>query len=277
MAAATPPAVAEAPAIIQTFTQENVASCKGVGGTPTLLDNFLTEAGDLNGDGAADYVTDLAGLECTNAWSFFCGSAGCPVTVWLSGPQGYRVGWGGNAQGWKLRGKEVVVELHGQFCKPPRIGAQSCEVAMRFDQAPPKPANSGAPSAAPPAANGDWRTRQLGNNGLVAAEGPGTGTLSALSALCLRDRPVIMAALSESAGAPSVTFAFLFSDHKVEVTGIAGTATQKTYILDPRMGDIFVTGNFDLAKPDSAMNALMAAYNLENKAYPGGFHLISKK
>jgi transmembrane sensor len=51
----------------------------------------------------------------------------------------------------------------------------------------------------------------------------------------------------------------------------------QNFILDPRMGDIFVTGNFDLAKPDSAMNALMAAYDLENKAYPGGFHLISKK
>lgn len=51
----------------------------------------------------------------------------------------------------------------------------------------------------------------------------------------------------------------------------------KNFILDPRMGDIFVTGNFDLAKPDSAINALMAAYGLENKTYPGGFHLISKK
>ena len=43
-----------------------------------------------------------------------------------------------------------------------------------------------------------------------------------------------MAALSESAGASSVTFSFVFADHKVEVAGIAGTATQKTFILDPR-------------------------------------------
>ncbi len=51
----------------------------------------------------------------------------------------------------------------------------------------------------------------------------------------------------------------------------------QNFIIDPRMGEISVTGNFDLGKPDSAMAALMAAYDLENRAYPGGFHLISKK
>lgn len=246
--AAMPPAFAETPAKIQTFTQENVASCKGVGGTPKLLDSYLTEAGDLNGDGAADYVTDLAGLECADAWSFFCGSAGCPVTVWLSEPQGYTVGWGGSAHAWKMRGKEVVVRLHGQLCKPPRIGAQTCEVAMRFDQAPPNPAETAAPRTDPPArAAGTWQTRQSGNDGLVVAEGPGTGILTALSALCLRNRPVIMAALSESGGASSVTFAFMFADHKVEVAGVAGTATQKTYILDPRTAGLAAALSGDAA------------------------------
>ena len=173
--AAMPSAFAETPAKIQSFTRENVAACKGAGGTPKIEGSYLTEAGDLNGDGAPDYVTDLAGLTCANAWSFFCGSAGCPVTVWLSGPQGHTVGSGGSAQAWKLRGKEVVVGLHGQLCKPPRIGAQSCEVAMRFDQAPPKPAASAAPRAAPVARTaGTWRTRQSGNSPVVA-EGPGTG------------------------------------------------------------------------------------------------------
>lgn len=133
---------------IQAFTRENVASCKSVGGTPNLsgmrargagrtaegYPPYLTEAGDLNGDGRPDYVTDLAGLECVDAWSFFCGSAGCPVTVWLSGPEEYSIGWGGHAQAWELRGKEVVVSLHGQLCNPPRMGAENCAVMMRFDQ-----------------------------------------------------------------------------------------------------------------------------------------------
>ncbi|MDS9468823.1 hypothetical protein RGQ15_14755 [Paracoccus sp. MBLB3053] len=232
-----PPASAETPREIDAFTRENLASCKGAGGNPKLLDNYLTAAGDLDGDGRSDYVTDLAGLECANAWSFFCGSAGCPVTIWLSGPERYRVAWGGNAQAWTLRGKTVILSLHGQLCKPPRIGADGCKIEKRFDQAEPptaKPAPvAAAPRVAPTGATRAWRTRQAGS-GPVIAEGPGTGILIALSALCLRDRPVIMAALSQAAGAPSTSFTFQFAESQIEVPGIAGTATQKTYILDPR-------------------------------------------
>lgn len=150
-------AVADVPNEIQDFTRENIAFCKSVGGAPNLsgmriqgagqtteeYPPYLTETGDLNGDGKPDHITDLAGLECADAWSVCCGSAGCPVTVWLSAPAGYTVGWGGSAQAWELRGKEVVVSLHGQLCKPPRVGAQSCAVAMHFDQAP-KPEQSAA-------------------------------------------------------------------------------------------------------------------------------------
>src|SRR5690606_5744981 len=100
------PALACLPGEIEAFTQENIALCRSVGGTPNLSGlrvegageavegrpPYLTEAGDLNGDGRPDYVTDLSGLECVGAWSLFCGSAGCVVTVWLSGPEGYTVG-----------------------------------------------------------------------------------------------------------------------------------------------------------------------------------------
>lgn len=158
LSAAAHPARADMPPEIQTFTQENVASCKSVGGTPNLsgvqapgagqtaggYPPYLTETGDLNGDGRPDYVTDLAGLECVDAWSLFCGSAGCLVAVWLSGSEGYVVAWGGNAQQWTLRDKEVVVSLHGQLCKPPRVGAQSCEVALRFDQGPQRDPSAGS-------------------------------------------------------------------------------------------------------------------------------------
>lgn len=236
--APAPPALAEVPAIIRTFTQENMASCQGVGGTPGLLGSYLTEAGDLNGDGAPDYVTDLAGLECANAWSFFCGSAGCPVTVWLSGPQGHAVGWGGNAQAWELRGPEVVLSLHGQLCDPPRIGAEGCEVVLRFDPAPPAPAQPAAPRTVPRAsAEGAWRVRQAGSSPAIA-EGPGTGRLSTLAALCLRNRPVMMATLADEGGAASVAFAFQFADRVIEATGVAGATTRRTYILDPRSGGL---------------------------------------
>ena len=154
-------------------------SCRGAGGTPNLsgvevpvagqtgegYPPYLTQA-DLNGDGQPDYVMDLAGLECVNAWSYFCGSAGCPVTVWLSGVAGHAVAWGGHAQAWELRGPEVVVMLHGQMCTPPRVGAEGCEVAMRFDDnASSRPGAAGdpvaAPAAAAPPAPPVWQVRVL--------------------------------------------------------------------------------------------------------------------
>jgi hypothetical protein len=142
-------AVPDMPAEIREVTQHNIAACKAAGGTPKFSGIAMSEAGpgaenlvgyltetELNDDGLPDYIIDLAGLECVNAWSFFCGSAGCPVSVWLSGPAGYSVAWSGNAQGWGLRGTEIAVTLHGQLCTPPRIGAESCEVSMRFNQEP---------------------------------------------------------------------------------------------------------------------------------------------
>lgn len=144
------PALADMPPDIRIVTLEMIAACKEVGGAPSLsgltipgagltppgYPPYLTQA-ELNGDDQPDYITDLAGLECVNAWSLFCGSAGCPVTVWLSGPEGHAVAWAGNAQGWTLRGTEIVVFLHGQLCAPPRVGADACEMAMRFDRTPP--------------------------------------------------------------------------------------------------------------------------------------------
>ena len=161
------------PEAVAAFTRENVEACHGAGGTPALSGLAFPGAGvagadrpayatqaELNGDGQPDYVTDLAGLECANVWSFFCGSAGCPVTVWLSGPGGHSVGWGGHAQAWKLRGTEVILSLHGQLCSPPRVGADGCELALRFDGgaagAASPDARAGAPdtSAAPAPADG---------------------------------------------------------------------------------------------------------------------------
>ena len=215
--------------------------CREAGGTPRTLDEYLTEVGDINGDSTRDYVTDLAGLECANAWSYFCGSAGCPVSVWLSGPQGYKPEWSGQARGWRQQGTAIVVSLHSQLCDPPRVGAQGCEVAMRFDQASaPTSRSSTAPaeaqtgqSGATPANTEGWQLRRApGGNAIAQVSGP--GTLITLSALCLRDRPVMMAALSEATGARTATFTFRFADRSIELIGMAGTASQKTYIFDPR-------------------------------------------
>ncbi|MDF1834997.1 MAG: hypothetical protein P1U62_08965 [Alteraurantiacibacter sp. bin_em_oilr2.035] len=227
------------PADIQSFTRENYTMCREAGGTPRTLDEYLTEVGDINGDGAPDYVTDLAGLECANAWSYFCGSAGCPVSVWLSRPQGYKPEWSGHARGWRRQGTAIVISLHGQLCNPPRVGSQGCEVAMHFNQAPasrgssaPAETQTGLSGVTPTTVEG-WQLRRA-PGGNAIAQVSGAGTLTTLSALCLRDRPVMMAALSEAAGARTATFPFGFADRSIEVTGLAGTPTQKTYILDPR-------------------------------------------
>lgn len=160
------PLRAEMPPDIRAFAEEQVALCREVGGTPGLAgvqlagvavvpgpdaSPFLTTA-DLNGDGRMDHVTDLDGLVCENAWSLFCGSAGCPVTVWIAGAEGHSVAWGGHAQAWELRGPEVVLFLHGQLCDPPRVGAEGCEVALRFAAQPTLPQSPPGEAAATPAA-----------------------------------------------------------------------------------------------------------------------------
>ncbi|AKM09097.1 hypothetical protein AB433_02555 [Croceicoccus naphthovorans] len=44
----------------------------------------------------------------------------------------------------------------------------------------------------------------------------------------------MMARLTDEAGEPSLTFTFEFPDRTIEVSGVAGATTRKTYILDPR-------------------------------------------
>ena len=58
---------------------------------------------------------------------------------------------------------------------------------------------------------------------------------------------------------------------------IAPLMDGESYVLDPLMDDIYVTGSFDLAKPQSAIAALLAAYGLTKQSFPGGFEIISKK
>ncbi|MHC8494360.1 FecR family protein [Thalassospira sp. SM2505] len=50
-----------------------------------------------------------------------------------------------------------------------------------------------------------------------------------------------------------------------------------TFVRDPRLDEITVSGSFDLAKPESAHDAILAAYGLQESAFPGGFRIISRK
>lgn len=115
------------PAPVQAQIDSVNADCRGFGGNPSPEAKFLT-AVDLNGDGQRDYIVDLMYQNCSGAMSAFCGSAGCPMTVWLSGPSGYFVAGGGHVQGWELDGTRIRSFIHGQMCNPPRMGADGCEV-----------------------------------------------------------------------------------------------------------------------------------------------------
>ena len=120
------------PPQVQAQVDEVSTGCRGFGGNPVPAEGFVTNA-DLNGDGQPDYIVDLAALNCEGAWSAFCGSAGCPVTVWLSGPAGYFSGGGGYVQEWRVEGRSIRAFIHGQMCDPPRVGAEGCEEVSDFD------------------------------------------------------------------------------------------------------------------------------------------------
>ena len=82
------PAVAEEPpAALIEATEQASALCTALGGTPGILDGYMRTL-DLNGDGRADFLTDLGRLECDGARAVFCGPSGCPVAAWLSEPDG---------------------------------------------------------------------------------------------------------------------------------------------------------------------------------------------
>ena len=146
------PAAAQAPNLptaIAAFAGEQSAQCVAAGGTPRIGPAFATGV-DLNGDGALDYIVDLAGIECANAWSAFCGSAGCPVSVWIAGPQGHAVQWRDHVQGWTLDplGDEVavVVERAAVACPEGTQAGDTCSERLTFAAAPVAAATP-APSA----------------------------------------------------------------------------------------------------------------------------------
>jgi hypothetical protein len=120
------PALAQVPTGVQQGARQAQAECRSAGGRPNLLPAFQTTH-DFNGDGQPDYVHDYSALDCQGAASFFCGSAGCPVVVFLS--PGFRAQALGHAQGWTVEAggplPVMVLTLHGSSCG--RVGANSCE------------------------------------------------------------------------------------------------------------------------------------------------------
>ncbi len=234
LALALPPAARaqELPAVITAFATEQSQLCAEMGGAPRVGPAFAT-AVDLNADGALDYIVDLAGIECANAWSAFCGSAGCPVSVWIAGPEGHRREWGDYAQGWTIDGVggevAVVVDQHGGTCPGSASGAETCRQRLVF-AAPAAPAPAGdavaaeaeaapAPRAAPAEALessgvAGWTLRDV-PDGTPVAVSDGPGAVATVAVFCLGGQPWLAARMRAAPAAETVEIAFAFSRQTV--------------------------------------------------------------
>ncbi len=120
------------PAKVQEHVDELLAECREFGGDPVPEPGFVSSV-DLNGDGGPDVLVDLSKMNCQGALSAFCGSAGCPLIVWLSGPEGYFAAGPGHVHEWQVEGRSLRVTIHGQMCNPLRIGADSCVEVVDYD------------------------------------------------------------------------------------------------------------------------------------------------
>jgi hypothetical protein len=221
--AALPAGAVEPPPALIEATEAAAAVCRAAGGEPTILPGYEASL-DLNADGALDFLTDLAKLQCSGAWSALCGASGCPVTAWLSEPGGGHVGFDlGRLQGVAVRQAgdglpEVVATYAPTACNAEAV--EPCTRTWRFDSnAPEMPPVDAAPAAAapePPALTG-WTLRSVPGASPVAL-GAGVGDIASLAAFCLDGQPFLAITFHERPPAESVALGFAFSEGTVEVS-----------------------------------------------------------
>jgi hypothetical protein len=238
------PAAAEPPAALIEATEEAAALCSAFGGTPAILDGYRITR-DLNGDGRDDFLIDLARLECGGAWSALCGSSGCPVSAWLSGPDGGYTRFDfGRLRGVEMRDAAplpaVVARYAAPFCAAEAV--EDCTRTWTFasvspdtppvDRPPeaapapapapePEPAPAPEPEAAPAPAEAPvhpglagWTLRRIPGSSPVAL-GAGVGNVASLAVFCLSDQPFLAATFHQKPATDSVELEFAFSQGPV--------------------------------------------------------------
>jgi len=263
LALLAPPASAQGlPPALEGFADEQAAACREAGGEPRIGPAFAT-AVDLDGEGRLDYIVDLAGIECAGAWSLFCGSAGCPVSVWLAGPDGHARVWGDYAQGWEIVGAgaetALLVHRHGTACPGNATGVEPCSQRLAFAAgAVAAEAEAGAGTqalAAAPAMTlpdpepAGWTLRAVPDGDPVAvAAGPGLA--ERLAIFCLGGRPWLAVSLEGGPGPATLTVDFTFAR--------AGTAAGGEARSEAGAGGAYV---LDLA--DGKLGHLLAGRDVE--------------
>ena len=222
------------PAPLRKLTDEAFAECREAGGTPALLADYVRTA-DLNGDGREDYLVDFAGLNCAGAESYFCGSAGCPVSVWASTPRGLESAWSGPAQGSRIDTSAtppaVEVYLHGQFCDPPRVGAEGC--AQRVALAAPAEGAKAEAEAAPPARTAGWTLRAVPGAAPVAVS-PAPAPLREIALFCLAGQPFLAALPDTPPPGETLRHGFAFTGRALEATARREPSAGGAFVADLR-------------------------------------------
>jgi hypothetical protein len=215
------PAAAQGlPPEVQAYADEQALACTAAGGEPRIGPAFAT-AVDLDGDGAIDFIVDLAGIECVDAWSLFCGSAGCPVSVWLAGPQGHSRVWGDYAEGWEVQGTgaetALVVRQRGAACPDSETGVEHCRQRLAFAageavaEAAPPDADAAVPSVVLPEPEASGWTLRAVPDGDPVAVAAGPGLAEQLAVFCLGGQPWLAVTLAGGPGPETLGFDFTFS------------------------------------------------------------------
>lgn len=220
----SPLAQAATPDIVTRDTQANMRECRSAGGRPSLRPEYETTA-DLNDDGRPDTIIDLSGLNCDGAASFFCGSAGCPLTVYLSSSSAYRAKPLGHVQGWELdpstNPPALVLSLHGSACG--RVGAEGCmrRLAWNGRDLVATARGGGGRSATPPdqpasPTPGGWSLRPVSGRS-PAAVVTGPGQIANLALLCQQGRAIAAVTFRQPPPASSATLRFSDGRQRVDV------------------------------------------------------------
>ncbi len=253
LAALTSPAKAEPPPALIEATEAASAVCSALKGEPRILDGYEVIR-DLNGDGRDDFVTDLARLECAGAWSAFCGPSGCPVTAWLSRPDGSfdrfdlgRLDSFEIADGTPL--PAVVARYAAAYCGDSR---DDCTRTWRFASnapetpaidAPPEAAAAAAEPAAEPAGPEraptppGWTLRRVPGSSPVAL-GMGTGEIATFAGFCLSEQPFLAVTFHARPPAERVRLGFAFSQGPAEVEASYEETAGGAYVVALSEGNL---------------------------------------
>lgn len=106
------------------ITREKAEIAATCGANVKYGPKFVTQM-DVTGDGVDDLIFDYSAAQCL----YLCDSAGCPLKIYVDGPDGARVFFDDTVRGWSLlkTGFRPVLLLdgHGSACE--RSGAASCK------------------------------------------------------------------------------------------------------------------------------------------------------